>query len=186
MLIFCKTLTGKTITLQVELSDSVAAVKQQIQDKENIDADAQRLIFAGQTLDDAFDLSAYGVEKESTLHLVLELRGGAKKRKKKVYTKPKKLKHKRKKVKLAVLSYYQVDDNGKINRLRRECPATSCGAGVFMARHVDRQYCGRCGLTFVWKNEDGSRKAAAKGGAKKAAAAAAPAEGKAKKGKGKK
>ena len=56
---------------------------------------------------------------ESTLHLVLRLRGGGKKRKKKNYTTPKKIKHKHKKVKLAVLKYYRVDDNGKIHRLRR-------------------------------------------------------------------
>jgi ribosomal protein S27AE len=65
-------------------------------------------------------------------------RGGGKKRKKKNYTTPKKIKHKHRKVKLAVLKYYKVDDNGKINRLRRECPAEECGAGVFMAAHFDR------------------------------------------------
>lgn len=54
--------------------------------------------------------------------MVLRLRGGAKKRKKKVYTTPKKIKHKRKKTKLAVLKYYKVDGDGKIERLRRECP----------------------------------------------------------------
>jgi len=81
----------------------------------------------------------------------LRLRGGGKKRKKKVYTKPKKIKHKKKKVKLAVLKYYKVDENGKITRLRRECPAPDCGAGTFMASHFDRQYCGKCGLTYVFK-----------------------------------
>jgi ubiquitin len=55
--------------------------------------------------------------------LVLRLRGGGKKRKKKVYTTPKKIKHKRKKTKLAVLKYYKVDGDGKIERLRRECPS---------------------------------------------------------------
>ena len=55
--------------------------------------------------------------------MVLRLRGGmAKKRKKKGYTTPKKIKHKRKKTKLAVLKYYKVDGDGKIERLRRECP----------------------------------------------------------------
>ena len=54
---------------------------------------------------------------------MLRLRGGAKKRKKKVYTTPKKIKHKRKKTKLAVLKYYKVDGDGKIERLRRECPS---------------------------------------------------------------
>merc|ERR1712097_20373 len=76
-------------------------------------------------------------QKESTLHLVLRLRGGGKKRKKKNYTTPKKIKHKRKKVKLAILKYYKVDENGKITRLRRECPSESCGASVFMAQHFE-------------------------------------------------
>ena len=57
-------------------------------------------------------------------------------------------------VKLAVLKYYKVDDAGKIQRLRRECPGPECGAGIFMAAHFDRQYCGKCGLTYVFKKED--------------------------------
>jgi len=73
-----------------------------------------------------------------------------KKRMKKVYTKPKKIRHKKKKVKLAVLKYYKVDENGKITRLRRECFAPECGAGTFMAAHFDRQHCGKCGLTYVF------------------------------------
>ena len=56
---------------------------------------------------------------------MLRLRGGGKKRKKKVYTKPKKVKHVHKKVKLAFLKLYKVDDAGKVTRLRKECPAPS-------------------------------------------------------------
>lgn len=78
---------------------------------------------------------------------MLRLRGGGKKRKKKTYTKPKKVKHVHKSVKLAVLKFYRVDDNGKVQRLRKSCPNEECGVGVRMAVHKDRFYCGKCGLT---------------------------------------
>jgi ribosomal protein S27AE len=78
----------------------------------------------------------------------MNLRGGGKKRKKKTYTKPKKIKHVRKKIKLKVLKYYKIE-NSKIKKMKKESPNSP---GCFMAEHFDRLTCGKTGLTLVRKN----------------------------------
>merc|ERR1711883_51718 len=128
---------------------TVGELKQQI----NL-VESARLLSSGMQLnaDDA-TIEELGLQDDSTIQIVAPLLGGGRKRKKKVYTTPKKIKHKRVKVKLATLKLYKVDDVGKLERKRKECPNETCGAGIFLSNHKDRQYCGRCGLTIKFNEQ---------------------------------
>ncbi|KAG2445297.1 hypothetical protein HYH02_008764 [Chlamydomonas schloesseri] len=174
--------TDRTHLLEVSPAQTVADVKAAVEALQGLEAGEQRILFNGVQLEDAQVLAEAGVSDDSTLMCLLRLLGGAKKRKKKTYTKPKKQKHKHKKIKLRVLKFYKVDDSGKVQRLRKQCP--NCGPGTFMATHFDRVYCGKCANTFVY--EGGAPSGAPKKGNNNAAAAAAAAPAADAGGKGKK
>eukprot|EP00920_Eleutheroschizon_duboscqi_P044109 GHVT01105091.1.p1 GENE.GHVT01105091.1~~GHVT01105091.1.p1 ORF type:complete len:177 (+),score=26.87 GHVT01105091.1:59-589(+) len=151
MQIFVRSITGETRLLEVSPTETIQNVKLQLQTANGVDSSEQLLTYGLHALDDDMTILEAGIEEESTVFQSVELLGGGKKRKKKTYTKPKKTKHKKKPVKLAVLKFYKVDGDDKVSRLRKDCPATTCGAGVFMAQHRNRTYCGRCGLTYIMK-----------------------------------
>merc|ERR1739848_874848 len=131
-----------TEALQVTPQTTVAQLQTMV-------AEQGRLMANGAILNNTeATLADYGIQEEATIQIVHPVLGGGRKRKKKVYTTPKKIKHKRVKVKLATLKLYKVDDVGKLERKRKECPQETCGAGIFLSNHKDRQYCGKCGLTI--------------------------------------
>merc|ERR1712174_178750 len=133
---------NQTQTLECETSVTIGELR------EAIDAAEARLLCAGQELNnEVASLEDLKIQDESTIEIVHRVVGGGRKRKKKVYTTPKK-------IKLATLKYYKITDTGKVERKRKECPAAICGPGVFMANHKDRHYCGKCYLTVVFNENE--------------------------------
>jgi small subunit ribosomal protein S27Ae len=152
MHIYVRDLEGLTHSVDCD-EWTVADLKEHVAALTGVPEEDQRLVYGGASLED--DSAVEDVlEEEATVFLTAGLEGGAKKRKKKVYTKPKKIPHKHKKVKLAVLKYYKVDANMKVTRLRKESPI--CGPGVFMATHFNRYYCGKSGVAYM-SDKDGKK-----------------------------
>ncbi|VDO03463.1 unnamed protein product [Rodentolepis nana] len=148
MQLLLKRFDGSTLALNCDANNTVYDVKRQIESREGIPCSLQSLSYGGSFLNNEDSLEDICSSSLAHFDLNVDLLGGAKKRKKKVYTTPKKNKKKPKKVKLSTLKFYGVDATGKITRLRRECPNKECGAGSFMASHHDREYCGKCHLTY--------------------------------------
>ncbi|EDL47196.1 ribosomal S27a, putative [Plasmodium vivax] len=128
---------------------SIRNVKEKISELKGIPCEVQKLFKNGRQLEDEELIELDEAEFEYTIDLTFGLLGGGKKKKKKVYKKPKKEKHKKKKVKLAVLKFYKVGDDGKVFRLKKQCD--NCAPGTLMAAHFNREYCGRCHLTIMKK-----------------------------------
>ena len=166
MQIFVKTLTGATLTMNVAECDTISSLKAKISEQEGIPADSIVLISGLSQLEDANTFDEYELKNEATITMTLRLCGGKKKKKKKVYTKPKKIPHKHENIRMRVLSYFNVDKNGKIEKLKQESPEH---AGCYLADHKDRMHCGKSGYMFYKMTKDGKRIAPVQNKAKKAA-----------------
>jgi small subunit ribosomal protein S27Ae len=136
--------------------------------EESIDYAVDRLVFNTAVLSDECTISESGLTAESNVIAFMDLEGGKRKRKKKVYTKPKKIAHKHAKRPMALLQYYVVESNGKIKKLKHEC--VKCPVGTYMADHQDRHTCGKCGHMYYRLKADGSRMPIPKNNPPKAAA----------------
>ena len=149
MHILVQSITGASC--EITDAQTFSEIQSQIESQMGIPSEEQTLLLNGKLL-----TSESKIEENSTLALVVALEGGAKGKKKKKDTKKGKKKHHKKKVKLAVLNYYQVEDD-KVVRLKQMCKV--CPPGTFIAEHEDRLYCGRCHTVYTKVND-----APAKGG----------------------
>ena len=154
MQIFIRSLTGNTITVQVEADQNVWSLKEQISAETGAPESDIVLTFGLSHLRDEETLGESGLEEESVVAMSLRLAGGKKKRKKKVYTKPKKIKHKHTTKKMYILDYFKVEASGKVTRLRQE---SQHQAGCYLADHKDRMHCGKTGFMVYKLTKDGQR-----------------------------
>merc|ERR1712166_451565 len=144
--------TGEKFTLNVEGRDLVKDVQDRIE--ECVGYECDYLMNGTATLVENMTLDECCISSESAIVVHNDLDGGKRKRKKKVYTKPKKIGHKHKKRPKAVLEYFQVDEAGKVRELKQK---TTQGQGWFMADHQDRHVCGATGHTMWRTGTDGKR-----------------------------
>merc|ERR1712166_1082424 len=124
-----------------------------------------------QLTDDQMTIEESGLTCKSTVHAMVDAEGGNRKRKKKVFTTPKRIPHKHRRAK-AILEYFSVEASGKVKKLKQECPL--CPPATYMAEHSDRFVCGKCGKTFFRLTSDGKRLPIPKQNKSAATATAAP------------
>lgn len=123
--------------------------------EESTDYSVDRIVFGTAQLEDSMFCAEAGLVSECIINALVDAEGGKRKRKKKVHTTPKKIKHVHKKRSKALLEYFSVEANGKVKKLKQECP--NCPPATYMAEHPDRYVCGKCGRTFFRLTADGKR-----------------------------
>ena len=144
---------GQKLVVNVEGTDSVATLRSEIEEQTECNID--RLVFGTAQLSDECSVAESGLETECTVSAMVDAEGGKRKRKKKVFTTPKRIPHKHRKRSKAILEYFSVEASGKVKKLKQESPyGPPC---TFMAEHADRFVCGRCGQSYFRLTNDGKR-----------------------------
>ena len=155
MQVFVRTITGATLTLTVEPTESVFALKLRVAQETGIPCEEIRFICGMNQLENEQTLAEAGVEELSNVIMTLGLDGGKKKKKRKPHTTPKVIAHKHTTIKMRTLNYFEVTKDGKVNKLKKE---SNTHAGCYLADHKDRMHCGRTGQFMFYKlTKDGKR-----------------------------
>uniref|UniRef100_A0A0A9YPA9 Ubiquitin-40S ribosomal protein S27a n=1 Tax=Lygus hesperus TaxID=30085 RepID=A0A0A9YPA9_LYGHE len=145
--VFVRNVDGSVVSIDASQLETVECIKQRIATMVDVPSEEQHLLYNCAELQDTLTLGSLGLFTDATavFDLSISLEAGAKKRKR-VYTTPKRVKHKGKKIKMRILNCFTfVNDDIELNRL--ECDR--CGAGYYMANHKVRHTCGNCGRTIT-------------------------------------
>ena len=154
-LLFSRRHDSDSSSAKIRVSSPILFIVFRSQIEQGVEFPVDRLVFNTAELDESMTVEQAGLETESSIDALVALDGGKRKRKKKVYTKPKKIAHKHKPRKLALLEYYNVEASGKIKRLKTEC--NKCEVATYMADHPDRFTCGKCGHMLYRLTAKGER-----------------------------
>ena len=155
MQVFIRTITGATLTMNVDAQETVYELKQRVSQQTGIPCEDIRFICGMSQLENEQTFAETGVEELSNIIMTLSLDGGKKKKKRKPHTTPKVIPHKHVTIKMRTLNYFEVTKDGKVNKLKKE---SNTNAGCYLADHKDRMHCGRTGQFMFYKlTKDGKR-----------------------------
>lgn len=183
MSVIIRGLENEVTCKQFSQETTAQEVINQVAVENGLEIGSFKLLCAGLEIDENMTLVESGVVDGAIIDLALEVDGGKKKRKKKVYTTEKKTKHKHVNNKLRILSYYTITKDGTVEPTKLKSTNLPEGTVRYMANHWNRHYCGRTRVALLKEKPDRPKPAEKKVGGDKKAEAAKPAKAK---GKGKK
>lgn len=160
-------INNQILNKEVDYNTPVEELYSQLAQELGYEAGSFSLFAAGSELDSEFSLEQQQVLSGDVLDLGLDIDGGKKKKKKRVYKTPKVIKHRHKNQKLKVLTYYEIQSDGTVTHTKMKTPYPLPGRVSFMAKHHDRHYCGRSHVCLKINDGDAAAAGQKKGGKKK-------------------